>query len=649
MKLFFQKSTFCYSILGALTLVSIEVESWALCLSFLLLFFRFGAEKKWWAGLSTFWVNIFSVLSLGLVLAQFKTFLGQEASSTLLVMLVSLRVADFRNERDEKFLILLGFILVALKFLFSLDLYWFPIGGAVFLGLWRSLLPPDMIAPWKLTLKSALKSFPVVAILFFIFPRVQIPWVRDIGPLIPLSGMSESIGPGDISDLTISQETVFRADFKSYRPNMRELYWRGAVLEKMDGFRWNKTSENVVEVSTTKDPIESDYTVTLEPSSLRLLPTLEHTRIVSSPMVNAFKTDRSIFRTHDIISSRVQYSGISTANWSGKSVQDPFQLTELPPKTLAWIKETKLNNSDYQQKFRALKKLFAEGGFNYTRQPGTYKNLDEFLFERKLGFCEHFAGAYATLARALEIPARVVTGYQGGEWNQAGGFLRVTQADAHAWVEIRSPAGSWTRVDPTFWVAPLRIELGGLDFFKLSPSDLALGAGSALEKLRGRGGWAKQLINNVQAQVDNINYLWTRTLLGFDLTEQQKFLELFAPKIGWWISTLVFLFVLYVGSRKLIASRKSKQDEAVEVFLWLENKFESLGIRRDRTEAPIVFLEKIKEVRPADSVLLGKTIQLYRYERYRERKSGPDDWDRLKREWNKRFRESKRAAGSANN
>jgi protein-glutamine gamma-glutamyltransferase len=641
MRIFFKKSTLCFSALGALALVSIEVEPWALAFCLLILFFRFGAEKKWWKGISSFWVNIFSVLCMGLVLAQFRTILGQEASSTLLVMLASLRIADFRSTRDEKFLILLGFILVALKFLYNLDLLWFPIGGVIFLGLWRSILPPDMENPWKITLKSALLSFPVVAILFFIFPRVQIPWVRGIAPQIALSGMSESIGPGDISDLTLNQQTVFRAKFTKYRPSMRELYWRGAVLEKMDGFRWNKTLEKVNEVSVGKEEINSDYFVTLEPSDLRIFPTLEHTRFISSPIMNAFKTDREIYRTKDFIVSRIQYSGTMANSWNGPTVEDPLQLTELPPKTKHWVLAQKKLQLGYTEKILSLKKLFSENGFAYTRQPGLYNDLDEFLFDRKQGFCEHYAGAFATLARALEIPARVVTGYQGGEWNDAGDFLRVTQADAHAWVEVRDPSGSWVRFDPTFWIAPLRIELGGLNYFQLSPKDLSQGVSYALNKLRNRGGWVAQILIGFQFQVDNLNYLWTKTMLNFDLGEQQKLLNKFAPRVGWWLTSIIFLFLFYFMVRKFLSFNKRNEDEAIENFLWLQYQLEKLGFSRKLFETPVDFLEKIKNQLPGNEMLVDKTISLYRFERYRERKGGPDDWGRLKRAWRKSFSDRK--------
>jgi transglutaminase-like putative cysteine protease len=645
MRTFFKKSTLCFSMVTALLLVSVEVEPWALALSILLLLFRFGAEKKFWPNLPSLVINIASVLTLGLVLAQFKTFLGQEASSTLLVVLCALRIADFKTERDERYLVLLGFVLVALKFLFSLDFYLFPIGGAVFLSLWRSLLPPEMESPWKTTLLSAIKSFPVVAILFFIFPRVQVPWLRSSGPNIPLSGMSESIAPGDISDLTLSEKTAFRAKFVGYRPSIKDLYWRGAVLEKMDGFRWNKTTEPVKENPTMKDDIASDYSVTLEPSELRVLPTLEYTRYVSSPMAQGYKTDRAVFRSNEPILSRIQYSGVFAADWAGPTIENEFQITELPPKTKAWVKEIRSKKLSFEEKVQTLKKFFAENNFSYTRQPGSYNNLDEFLFDRRLGFCEHFAGGYATLARALDIPARVVTGYQGGEWNDAGDFLRITQADAHAWAEVRNPKGKWFRVDPTYWIAPLRIELGGSTYFKLSPSDLKQGVTFALNRLREQG-FINQVINLVQYQTDNLNYLWTRTMLEFDLSEQQKILKVIAPRIGWWLANIFALFFLFFVGRKFLRRSISQRDEAVETFIWLQEKFESLGFKRELQEAPIVFLESMKKNRPRDEVLINKTIQLYRYERYRERKSGPDDWDRLKRAWKKRFSEKLRDQAS---
>lgn len=639
-RIFYKQSSLTYSLLASLLLVSIEVEPWALTICIILLAFRFGSEKNWWRPIPSILVNLLSVIGLILVYLQFKTFLGQEASSTLLVILVSLRIADFRSIRDERFLVLLGFILVALKFLFTVDLYWFPVGGAIFLGLWRSLLPTDMEKPWRTTFTASLKSLPVVVILFFVFPRVQVPWASYYKGQIPLSGMSESLSPGDIADLTLSQETAFRAEFLSLRPVMKDLYWRGAVLENGDGFKWKKATGAIKEIETGSSETIADYIVLLEPSSLRILPVLEHTRMVTASGLKAMKTDRATFKTNEPISARIKYLAQSTVSWSGPTVENPIEIPQnLPPKTQAWALNVLKSKPNYFEKIQTLKKFFLDSGFSYTRSPGAYTNLDEFLFDRKLGFCEHFAGAYATLARALGIPARVVTGYQGGEWNEAGSFLRVSQADAHAWVEVRNIEGRWIRVDPTLWIAPLRIELGGVSFFRLSPAELRLTSQDALNRLK-NAPWFLRTWETVESQIDNLNYRWTRTMLGFDITEQQKILQLIAPKIGWWIAALFGLALVVVLIRRMTLKSPFIQDQAVISYLWLEEKLNDLGFYRESFEAPVLFLEKIKSKRPDDSVLIDKTIQLYRYERYRERKSGPDDWSRLKREWKKRLAET---------
>jgi hypothetical protein len=226
MKLFFRRDSFTLSVLTALLMVSIEVELWALVLSWTLIFYRFGIERLWWKLPGKIWINSLAFIALGLVLFQFRTFTGQEPSSTFLVMLTAIRILDFRIERDEKLVIFLGFVLISLKFLYSLDLYWFPIGASVYLGLWRSLLPMTMRGAWRQTFISLGKSIPVVALLFFAFPRVQVPWARSWQPPVALSGFSESISPGEVANLSMSKETVMRVEFVDFVPNLNSLYWR---------------------------------------------------------------------------------------------------------------------------------------------------------------------------------------------------------------------------------------------------------------------------------------------------------------------------------------------------------------------------------------------------------------------------------------
>lgn len=641
MKIFFRKDSLCISLLTALLILSLDVETWALVLSFLVLLTRLGVENRWWGPPSRFWINALAITSLGLVLFQFKTFTGQEPSSTFLVMLTCLRILDLKTERDEKLLIFLGFVLISLKFLFSIDLYWLPIGAIIYLSLWKALLPADMENPWKITFASLAKSVPIIALLFFAFPRVQVPWARSWNPPISQVGFSESISPGEIASLAFNQETVMRVEFNDFFPPMNSLYWRGAALEITDGFGWKKSAMSANnDVPTNMIPYRSDYSITLEATFSKVLPTLEHTRMITTPNFRAIKNDRGVFISQNIISSRILYQGISSDKWSGPAIHNPLELPPLPPKTTAWLKQQNNEKQTYLQKLKSLKDFFTTQNFAYTRNPGTHRDLDDFLFENRNGFCEHFAGAYAVLARGLGIPSRVITGYQGGEKNESGNFIRVSQADAHAWVEVLDPKGYWKRVDPTFWIAPLRMELGALAFFQLEPSDLSLSPRQALNKLKNQN-FGGSLFFSLRNQLESLNYIWVRTLLEFDLTEQKRLIQFFAPQMGWWITILVGALFLMRLIRRWYESLAHKNESAVRNYLWLEKKLAKNGFKRNLNQPPVEFLESISLKHPELKHLVTQTTNMYRLERYRNIKNSADDWKRLLRGWKNYFRTNK--------
>jgi hypothetical protein len=641
MKIFFKKDSLCLSLLAALLILSLEVETWALVLSFLILLTRWGVENRWWSSPSRFWINTLAISSLGLVLFQFRTFTGQEPSSTFLVMLTTLRILDLKTERDEKLLIFLGFVLISLKFLFSIDLYWLPIGAIIYLSLWKALLPADMENPWKITLISLAKSVPIIALLFFAFPRVQVPWAKSWNPPIALVGFSESISPGDIANLALSQETVMRAEFSDYMPPMNSIYWRGAVLEVTDGFGWRKSADKISEdVPTSMIPLRSDYSITLEATFSKVLPTLEHTRMISTPNFRAVKNDRGVFVSQNTVASRIRYLGISSENWSGPTTKNPLDLPQLPPKTSVWLKLQNSKKQTYSQKLRTLKDFFTTQNFAYTRSPGKHRDLDDFLFENQNGFCEHFAGAYAVLARGLGLPARVITGYQGGEKNDSGNFFRVSQADAHAWVEVLDPKGTWKRIDPTFWMAPLRIELGALAYFQLEPSDLGLSPGQALNKLRNQN-FGASFFTSLKNQLESLNYIWVRSLLEFDFTEQQRLIQFFAPRMGWWITILVGAIFLMRLIRKWYESLARESEIAVQHYLWLEKKLAKHGFNRKLSQPPVEFLSSLIQKHPELQHLVTQTTNMYRLERYKNMKSSNDDWKRILRGWKNYFRSRK--------
>jgi len=635
MKIFFKKSSLTFSLLSAILIVSIEVEIWALLLSLLFLTMRLSVEKKWMSPLPSWVINTFAVTALGLVLLQFRTFTGQEPSSTFLILLTSLRILDYKTDRDEKLLIFLGFVLLSLKFLYSLDIYWLSIGIVIYLSLWKALLPPQLKSPWLMTTKSLLQSLPIVVLLFFAFPRVQVPWARKWTPPTATSGISDSISPGDIASLALSRETVMRVEFDDFLPPINSMYWRAGVLEVSDGFGWRKGSQKESDpISTPIGGYATDYRITLEPHYLKVLPVLEHTRMITTPTFNASKNSRGIYTSTTVISNRVLYYGKSADTGAGPNIDNSLELPELPPKTTQWILEQNKKRLTFNDKAKILKDFFTENEFSYTLNPGTHEDLDDFLFNKRLGFCEHFAGAYAILARGLEIPARIVTGYQGGEMNKAGNFVRVSQADAHAWVEIFDPRGVWRRIDPTFWIAPLRIELGALAYFQLEPTDFGLSPGQALRKLRNQN-FTTSLVANVKNQIESLNYHWIRFLLEFDLSEQQKLIAYFAPEMGWWL-TLLFaslLFLRLLG--KWLRKPSYKTIPAVKNFNLIEKKLVKIGLKRQPYETPLQFLNRVALENEKCKTISIRTIDMFRHERYRGRVYLPEDWQRVVRGWTK--------------
>lgn len=635
MKIFFKKSSFSFSLLSAILIVSVEVEVWALLLSLLFLTMRLSIEKRWMSPVPSWTINTFAVTALGLVLIQFKTFTGQEPSSTFLVLLTSLRILDYKTDRDEKLLILLGFVLLSLKFLFSLDLYWLSIGVVVYLSLWKALLPPQMKSPWLMTVKSLLQSLPIVILLFFAFPRLQVPWVRKLTPPIASTGISDSLSPGDIANLALSRETVMRVEFDDFSPPVNSMYWRAGVLEISDGFGWRKGPQNESNpIPTPFGGYSTDYRITLEPHFLKVLPVLEHTRMIITPTFNASKNTRGLFTANNVISNRILYHGKSADTGAGPKVENSLDLPELPPKTKKWILEQNKKKLNYAENVKLLKNFFTSNQFKYTLNPGTHENIDDFLFNNRNGFCEHFAGAYAVLARGLGIPARIVTGYQGGEMNNSGNFVRVSQADAHAWVEIFDPRGSWRRVDPTFWIAPLRIELGALAYFQLEPSDFGLSPGQALNKLRNQN-MTMSVLSDFKNQIESINYHWIRFLLEFDLTEQKKLISYFAPQMGWWI-TLLFASVLFLRLLgKWLRQPKQKTTPAVKNFHLIEKKLIKVGLSRQSNETPLQFLNRVASENEKFKTISNRTIEMFRHERYKNRIHLPEDWQRVIRGWNK--------------
>lgn len=611
---FFAQRALAISFVTAMAMVALEVSAWIAIFSFVMLFWKWGTENLGWKTLSRKITGTLSILLLIQVLVQFRTLIGQEPSYTFLLALSSLRIMDYETERDHKFVVLLGFLLISVKSLFTLDIYWILPSALAFAGLWYSLLPKDLPAKSKVLLKVFILSVPAAVILFFAFPRFVLPWAMSRGgSSYGEIGFTDEINPGRVAELASNPALAFRAKISNlpFKKSM-DLYWRGSVLTSSRGLSW-RPGRPSLRSQENKTAVEGPtYEVAMEPTSQMYLFVLDGTQNVELEANNVLPLNQSVFRATRPLTKASVFRASWKENWVDTSQPDE-EFLKLPPvqgRVHNWVEEVKSRKLNEEERLEEIKKLFSDGGFFYTLSPGIYgaNDLESFLFDRKVGFCEHFAGAYATLSRALGIPARVVVGYQGGRYNPLGDFWKVAQKDAHAWVEVYLN-NSWKRMDPTMWVAPLRLVIGAEEFFGLSEEDQKAFA----RTVDWRPPPKEQFLlwDEMSFWVEDLNYRWTYFLIDFDKSSQQSLWKSFTEYKAGLSFALFIVLVLFVFIFRSLFRQKGLLTEEQVLFQaidrWgLENK-----IPRTESEPPLIYLKRLRVKFPGLSDILLKIETFY--------------------------------------
>lgn len=459
---------------------------------------------------------------------QYGYFLGRDPSVAFLFLLVALKFAETRKRRDVSLLICLSGFLLFTQYFYSQTLLAaivslpavFAMGGNLYV-LRDHSHNPGVKAVLLLVAKLLTQGIPIAAVLFFLFPRLSSPLWSLPSDATTSTGLSESMSPGSISDLSLSSAVAFRVEFEGDFPNKRELYWRGPVLSSFDGREWRAAKTHPIVPPQLAGLEITRYTVTLEPHNNSWLFALDNAASLPVNATHASASAEPIGTLNNVgqllanspIRESLRYKQSSTLQDS-LSDQSP-KLNEnsytggTNQRSHAFAAQLRAQYSDDEQLIAAILNWFNQEPFYYTLQPSLLGNnpVDEFLFETREGFCEHYASAFAVLLRASGIPSRVVTGYQGGEVNND--YLIVRQSDAHAWTEAWVD-GKWKRYDPTAAVAPSRISTG---------IGSALGADEPLPLLaRLDGGWLK----NIGLGWDAINHRWRKHVINFGLDDQTE-------------------------------------------------------------------------------------------------------------------------------
>ncbi|MGB1558452.1 MAG: transglutaminaseTgpA domain-containing protein, partial [Oceanococcaceae bacterium] len=401
---------------------------------------------------------------------------GLEAGGALLVCMTAMKLLETRSQRDCRLLVFLGYMLILAQMLRSQDIPWtlwmiaaLTLNTAVLIDLQH----PQGLLPWKHNLRLSgrllLKAAPLAIIFFVLFPRIPGPlWGLPRDASAGRAGLSDSMEPGIISQLSQSDDVAFRVRFEGDAPPNRELYWRGPVFADYDGLRWKPLNDVRVQPSSAMQPEGPiiRYEIQLDPHGRRYLLALDLPTgsLPSNAQLNAdyvLQSREAIMDARLVpLESSTQWSlGLRDASWE----LDLYRKLPdgLNPRTLELAKRWSSGTSEPIQYVQRVLRMFREEPYSYTLEPPLlrgFHRIDQFLFESRAGFCEHFAAAFVVLMRAAGIPARVVTGYQGAENN--GSYYIVRQSDAHAWTEIGLAGEGWTRIDPTAAIAPERIELG---------------------------------------------------------------------------------------------------------------------------------------------------------------------------------------------
>ena len=511
---------------------ALNVPIWVIAVSVLLGVWRYISITKPIL-MPNRWLLVLLSLILGLlILLNFKGLFGRDASLSLLVIMTALKLLETRSLRDYMLCIMLGFFLVGNLFLFNQSMATFGLCIAPLLLLTATLAKTSLTNQQdaafliKLAGKLLLQSIPIMLVLFVLFPRIPGPlWGVPQDAYSGMTGLSDNLQFGNISQLTKNSSIAFRVQFQGAIPPKNQLYWRGPVLWHQEEHSWLMASDNIglPTENLSVAGAATHYTMTLEPHNRLWLLLLD---MPSTVPANTKRTHDYAIVANEPVRSRMRYDGVSYAHY--KLEAQPLNEREMimalqinegeNPRTRA-LAQTWLNLSPTQKVNTALK-LFSEQNFVYTLRPPLLGKdpVDQFLFNTKRGFCEHYATSFVYLMRAAGLPARIVTGYQGGELNPNGHYLIVRQSDAHAWAEVWLENQGWVRVDPTAAVSPARIEQGIGDSV-LERDELPMMARHDFPLLK------KALLN-----WDNINNGWNQWVLGYDDKKQLEFLSKLSGK-----------------------------------------------------------------------------------------------------------------------
>ena len=593
---------------------------------------RIGSEFNSWKPLPALLRHGATAIGLATLFMSYGDLSGRRAAVSLLTVMLALKMIECYRIRDARMVVSFSLFLCATQFLFAQGILMPIYGGATVILALVTLTQLQRSEAWahegeppvvKASLWSELSfsfrllalAVPVGLAFFILFPRLASPlWGIPETTLDSKSGLSDSMSPGSIQSLFMDDSPAFRAEFTGPVPSAEHLYWRGPVFWRFDGDTWKGGyyGRNI-EASARPEPSEGawDYTVQLEPNERNWLFALDYP--ASVPPDTRLTMDFQLIRRQPVI-QLMQYGVISNPEFvDTPQLRDALRLQalDLPenrnPRTRQLMEEWRQETPGDPDFVNRALRYFNQERFHYSLEApllGTH-SVDDFLFDTRTGFCEHYASTFAVMMRMAGIPTRIVTGYQGGWYSELGNYVLVRQSDAHAWTEVWFPERGWTRVDPTAAVSPLRVQQGSMSALSMPRHFLDYS-------------WLRGWRNSA----DVVRQRWNDWVIEYGAQRQA---ELFAPlgldhlspamlvTVLFFVIAVVSAFLFPIVLRIKGPGHKDPIQQAWQKFL---KRLERAGFESLPSDGAIELAEAASLRLPADSASIHQIAQIYTRSRY---------------------------------
>jgi len=563
----------------------------------------------------------------------------------LIMLGFSLKFLELKSIRDVHFFVQTGFVLIALFLIFN-----YSIAMAIVAALLTLLLLAILLSVHgsslagarfvKLLLKSSLLSLPLALLLFIVIPRLPSLWQMPLQKQAT-TGLSDSVRPGQIAELSRSSALAFRAAFAGEPVSKSALYWRVMTLDDFDGQTWSQSPNQKVQEQQAKNGLgvsaqlsfkKNSYELIVEPHYNYWIPTLDY----GDPSLGRVSlSDYTLRNIKPVVKRELfnvnLYQQIKAQPLTTTQKQ---QLLSLPSqgnlKTQGWIAAKIKQGIDKKEILNQLLNYFAAENFRYTLKPPPLGSdqVDDFLFSTQAGFCVHYASSYLYVARHLGFPARMVTGYLGGEWQAEDKFISVRQYDAHAWVEIWQD-NRWLRVDPTAYIAPDRVELG-LEQSLTNSAEFLANEYLSLQKWRNI-----RLLNQLRTRIAQIDYLWATWVINYDNQKQISLMHAWLTKFHWLnfvFGILIIMVLVLLVSGLLIFKPWLRRKFSAEdkLYLQLQRYYSKKGLRRQKGQTVTDFCQLACAKSPLSSTLFENFTLKYNSLKYEVNLSASERKKRLK-------------------